>query len=280
VTTHDRFDELATAYAFDTAEAHEREEFEAHLSDCETCQAAVNDLRRVSAGLGLAVDPIEPIPALRARALAAAVSGSRPSPLDTARSPASRPRMASVAARRRPGWPLLALAASLVVAAGLGIHALSLRREVADLRALIQQAEARSQTLRAELAAARLDSVRLMHTVSVLSARDVILVDLRGQESAPDAAGRAYLSQSEGLVFSVAGMPALQTGRTYQLWVVPPAPGAPPVGVGTFDVDAAGRASEAIALPAGVAVGAVAVTNEPAGGSAAPTLPILVLGTV
>lgn len=282
MTTHERYDDLATAYAFDTLDTRERQEFESHLDDCADCRLAIDDLRRVAAGLGLAADSVTPPASLRQRTLAAAtrqgrerdVVSSAPtgSPVDAL----SRPAVTS----RSPGsgWRAL-LAASVALALGLGTYAVMLRSQVQDLRELLAQSASQSNRLREELAAARVDRSRLTRTVNVLSAPDVLRVDLRGQSGASASGGRAFVSNF-GLIFSAQGLPALPAGRTYQLWVIPAGAGATPVGAGTFDLDSAGRVAVSLPLPDGVpAVAAVAVTAEPAGGSASPTSPILLLGT-
>ena len=62
--------DLAPAYAMDALDASEREEFEAHLAECEACQAEVEALR--SATVVLAEESAAVPPAsLRASVLAA-----------------------------------------------------------------------------------------------------------------------------------------------------------------------------------------------------------------
>ena len=75
-------------------------------------------------------------------------------------------------------------------------------------------------------------------------------------------------------------LPPTAASRTYQLWVVPPGKDVAPISAGTFDVDRTGTSTLAVPLPAGVKmVMAVAVTEEPAGGSIKATTPPLLLGT-
>ena len=60
--------ELASLYALDVLPYDERARYEAHLSaGCEICLAEVASLRRVSAVIGMTVDPVAPRPALRER---------------------------------------------------------------------------------------------------------------------------------------------------------------------------------------------------------------------
>lgn len=276
MSAHDRFDELVPAYVLGTLDDEERRTFDAHVAECAECQRTVEELRRVAVGVGLA-SAAPPPPDLRAKVLRRAttqpqLSASFPGGASTVR---EQPR---VTPPRSGGWMPVALAASVLLAAVAGLYAASLRGQVSRLSQLVQQASAQLVTLRAELAAARLDSTRLTHTLQVIGAPDVLRVEMRGQASAPAAKGRAYISRSAGLIVSLDGLPPLQTGRTYELWVVPAGASSAPIGIGTFGVDRTGGAALTVPLPAGVTAAAIAVTNEPSGGSQTPTVPILVVG--
>jgi anti-sigma-K factor RskA len=67
-------------------------------------------------------------------------------------------------------------------------------------------------------------------------------------------------------------------GRTYQLWLIR---NGQPVPSQVFNSEADGHALvEGIAVPSDGGIEAYAVTQEPAGGSSEPTMPILLLGRV
>jgi len=294
MTTHDQYADLVAGYAFDALDAAERGAFEAHLAGCKVCQAEVAELRRVSAGLGLASDPVPPPAFLRDRVLTRARQTEQSTqatqagqagqagqarPDGTGKTRRDRQEQAGRAGRAGPGWKLLA-AASVVFAAGMGLYALTLRNELAQTVALLTQASAQSNRLRAELAEARVDSARLSNTVNVLGAPDTLRVELRGQVGAPESLGHAFVSPTAGLIVSAQGLPALGPGQTYQLWVIPAGEGAVPIGAGTFDPDPAGRATFMAPVPAGVTgIATVAVTREPAGGSQTPTMPLFLAGS-
>ena len=192
--------------------------------------------------------------------------------------PPSRQREAAL-----PSW--LPLAASLVLAIGLGVYALQLRGRVETLETRLQDALARAQAGEEQLADARRVSneaqsqVRMARSqLEVLTAPDVTRVDLAGQSVAPSASARAFLSRSRGLVLSASNLPALAPGRTYQLWFIS---GNVPRGAGTFEPDAGGSSNVLLPVdPNTPRPQALAVTNEPAGGSAAPTVPIYLQGAV
>jgi anti-sigma-K factor RskA len=87
---------------------------------------------------------------------------------------------------------------------------------------------------------------------------------------APAATGRAFWSQTEGLVVAFANLPATQTGQVYQLWVIPP--GGAPIDAGLLELQPDGRALTLARSGTSERVGTVAITLEPAGGSPVPTL--------
>jgi anti-sigma-K factor RskA len=111
----------------------------------------------------------------------------------------------------------------------------------------------------------------------VLESGDLITVDLKGQERAAGATGRALWSRSRGLVFTAEGLPALPRDRVYQLWTIS---GSTPTSAGLLAPDATGHVTFTVAGGAGATrPDAFGVTIEPAGGSATPTLPIVLMGS-
>lgn len=94
---------------------------------------------------------------------------------------------------------------------------------------------------------------------------------LTGSLAAPSARGGLILTRSAGRAeLTVAGLPALPPDRSYQLWFVQPDNTRQSGGV--FTVDADGRATVSVHIPdAREAFVRVGVTEEPRGGSPAPT---------
>lgn len=91
--------------------------------------------------------------------------------------------------------------------------------------------------------------------------------------------GKAFYHPRQGLVFYAANLPALPSGRTYQLWLVP-AEGNP-ISAGVFPVDVRGNGAVLLPpLPTGVTAKAFAVTVEPVGGVPQPTGPKVLIGIV
>jgi anti-sigma-K factor RskA len=115
--------------------------------------------------------------------------------------------------------------------------------------------------------------------VALLSSPSLKFVTLRGTEKAGKAAGHAFVSLEAGIVFYGFNLPALPRDRTYQLWLIR---GRAPaiVSGGLFTPDAHGTGwisfNETVLIPD---ITALAVTDEPLGGSPLPTGHKFLIGT-
>ena len=263
--THDELKELSGAYVLGALSDGERVEFERHLATCPECAAEVRELGTVASGLAVAVPQVDPPAALRARVLQAAGGGP-------ARGAVVDPQVRR--ASTLPAW--LALAASLAAVA-LGLYTFTLRARIDRLQAELRAATARAEGVERELRIARVSADRADQIARVLEAPDVRRIDLAGQATAPGAAGRAFWSPSQGLVFTANNLPRPAPGRQYQLWVIP-AGSKTPVSAGLLE----GTGQTLTLVPPGTAaaIGAVAVSIEPAGGVLQPTGDIVLLGSL
>jgi anti-sigma-K factor RskA len=146
--------------------------------------------------------------------------------------------------------PWLLAAASLLMAIGAGAYAFALRQSAAEARSV----------------------------VIVLTAEDLIRVDLAGQPMAPRAAARAFWSQSRGLIFTASSLPPLPAGRTYELWIISE---EMPISAGLLRPTRDGAVQATFTTVPGVArAAAFAVTLEPDGGVPAPTGDRYLVGVV
>jgi len=284
LTDHDDFRDALAGYVTGVLDERLVDELEAHLATCADCRAELGDLRRVVAGVDLTMDSVAPPGRLKARVLAAATSQAQASgpvtgadaPLGPIGPPASGPSPARPTRPRTWTASGLALAASLMLAVAASIYAWSLRVQIAALRQMATESSEQAATLRDELASARRDWVRLSRTMDVLRAPDVLRVDLKGQVGAPQATGRAYWSRGRGIVFAADRLPVIDATRVFQLWTIK---GTTATSAGLLSVDGNGSGAMAVPVPADAEPpDAFGVTIEPAGGSAAPTLPIVLMG--
>ena len=229
---------LVGAYALDALDDDEREVFERHLQTCAECAEEVRGLRNAAAELSH-LSEVGPPPQLRAAVLGA-VARSRPLPplIDTARADNVLPLRRD---RTKALWQGLAAACALIAIAvsGWGWAEHRKAERVSDTRA---------------------SAVQLL-----LNAPDVKAATTTMKQGQ----GILIYSKSEGkLVLVGHGMPTLPSDQTYQLWMMTES--GEPVSGGVFRTDQAGNV-EVTASGDLDGVGRMAVSVEPAGGSAQPT---------
>jgi anti-sigma-K factor RskA len=264
---HDGMRDAAGLYALGTLPADERALFEAHVSTCDECRRDVRAFGEVVSALPFALPQIDPPSALRSRVLAAAGGDALRRVVPPTSIRPHRP-FAMV------GW--LSAAALLVTAIGLGAYTVSLRHRVGGMEMLLREAVSRLDRSERELASATRVAERAQVRLAVLTAPDMKQVNLAGQPSAPRAAGRAFLSPSNGLLFAASQLPPLPFGRTYQVWFL--TPGAP-ISAGLVKPDQNGRVTAAFDVPPGAETPkGLAVSIEPEGGVPAPTGAIYLAG--
>jgi anti-sigma-K factor RskA len=257
-TMHDE-QTLAAAYALGALDLDDRRGFEAHLESCAACREEVRSLLRVADALAHSTPQRTPRPELRERVLADIAPAGRQTPVSKPETPARGPGLRA--------W--LPLAAALVAAIGLGVYNRQLQGRIAVLEDRLDDAERRAALAEGATVEARRVADRAQTTMAVLSAPDLVRIDLAGQAPAQQASARALWSRNRGMVFTTTNLPAAPAGRVYQVWVVT---AEAPVSAGLLTPDPTGRATVFFETPIDIAPPvAVAVTLEPAGGVPAPT---------
>jgi anti-sigma factor RsiW len=172
-------DQLA-AYALDALDGDERNEFEAHLAECDECRAELADFRETAGMLAYAAEGPAPPDALRERIL------------EQARQ--ERPAQSVVVLRPKRALRLTAIAAAAAVAAaiGLGVWAASLSSSLdAERSALAEQARAAA-----------------------------ILADDDSTRVPMGESGELVRSPEGDAVVVVRNLPAAPEGQTYEAWVI------------------------------------------------------------
>jgi len=233
----DELNVLAGAYALDALADDEREVFEQHLGDCPECAEEVRGLRRAAAELSHLTD-VSPPPQLRAAVLGA-IAQSRPLP------PLVDGLLGNVLPLRRNRttrlWQGVAAACALIAIAVSG-WGYSQHRDA-------QQAV----NARASQVQVLLDAPDVRATTTAMKQGQGTLI---------------YSRSKHKLVLIGRGMPTLPGDQTYQLWMMTKR--GEPISGGVFRTDQAGN----VEVPASGdldAVAQMAVSVEPAGGSAKPT---------
>jgi anti-sigma-K factor RskA len=254
MTAHEQFAEDLALYALGSLEGEAVVALERHLEECAACR---QELARLEGDMALlALTTSGPAPPHRARQRLLKAIGREPRSLRT------------VFMRRR-WWTLAPVFASLVMA----IFAILLWRENARQRDRIEALKADAVRNQATFEEAK-------HLLALLTDPSTIRVTLvpAGWKSQPE--GKAlYAPRNGALVFMASNLAPLAPDKTYELWLVP-MHGDKPMPAGTFKPDPRGNAMVMMPpMSPGVEAKAFAVTIEPEGGSATPTMPMVLAGS-
>jgi len=246
-------------YALGVLEGEERAELEAHLTRvCPTCTSGVAEARVVVAQLAHAAPDAQPPAALRGKIMGAVKSSG-----DAATHVTSVERRRPAVQRPMfPPWAWIA-AAALALLTGYTIRQMgSQNTQLAELRKEMRLATLQNQALQNQL-----ETDRMVSSV-MLSPGSMPLKLMPKDKNMPMV--HAYVHPQMGVAITADQMPSLPSARTLQLWFVPKK--GQPMSVAIFRPDTTGQ----IALVASFhmpmnEIAALAVTEEPAGGSPQPT---------
>lgn len=246
--------------------ASEATSLAAHVRTCAECSALYGDLRGVADLVGFEAElasPVDEVASARLKSRIMRVVND-----DAARSTEARPNAASeirrsperppATAARRPIASYLAYAAAaaaVIVATVFGTNDAALRGDKDASASRIAVLESQQASLQSELARTREHDSRLAALVAP------------GSRSFSVSSGQVVTSN--GRVLFALHLPKLPAGHVYQAWTL--AKGAKTVKPSvTFSPDTSGLAL--VELPeAAAGLAAVALSVEPAGGSAKPT---------
>jgi anti-sigma-K factor RskA len=239
MSIHDDIQEILPAYAIGALEAEDAARADAHLASCERCSRVLEEYRPVAGALALSVPLAQPPGDLKARTMRRALG-------KVGAEKVGKPVVYSRPWRRSWFAPAFAGAALVIALVALGWNSwqsVQLSRQVQaqrDLMTVVAYAQGTAQIV-------------------------------RGTEKAPEAVGRLYLDLDSSVAALVTvNMPSLGDGRVYQVWLTQ-ADGIKTSG-GLFRLDAEGNGWILVRAPRHLnAYVQVGVTDEPSGGSMAPT---------
>lgn len=250
--------ELYESYAIGALEGPDRAELEAHLArNCPTCTPAVERARYIVSQLALVAPDQEPPAALRANIM------------DIARAEAAIPRRATQlqsAARRAwiPAWAWAAAALLILFASYSLYQSVQMQRQVEIVQKQLADAQKEQQTLQQQRA-------NYEKAMSILDSPGTHMMQVKpSDEKMPML--QAYVHEKMGVVIAANGVPMPAHGREYQLWMVPKSGKGVPMSAGVYMPDANGNVlTVAPPAPNMGDIAALAVTEEPMGGSSQPT---------
>jgi anti-sigma-K factor RskA len=251
----DQFRELIEAYALGALDPQERASLEAHLATgCADCGKALEEARWLVSQLAYLAPEAEPSELLRGRLLETARAEAR----------AARPVKSSSSV---PFWMWGAVAALLV-------FTLYTSWETIQLKKTIEQTNAQAS---AEIAKRR----ELEREAMILTdPRSVKIPMATDNKDMPKL--EALWHEKMGIVVAGRNVPMPSGNRTLQLWLIPKTPGGKPIPSMMVRPEADGKFMLLVSNPpdARESTKALAITEEPAGGSQAPTTKPIWVGAI
>jgi anti-sigma-K factor RskA len=251
--------ELLPFYALDALTEEERELVEAYLAEHPEARTQIDEMNRAVSALPQSIPAVEPAPrtkdALMARVAADAKARARSS---VQSQPSSR------VSRFESFFRTFSLAAAVVAIIWvivLNAQVMGLRNEIAALNgALVAQSNSLNQ---------------IIEKLPQTTPSQTITVSLKGTNVEPQAQGQLIADPaSQSAVLVVTGLPPLEPGRTYQVWLI----GGAPVSAGLLTVDSNGQGVLIVTSQESIgSFNSLGISIEPEGGSPQPTGDIVVL---
>jgi anti-sigma-K factor RskA len=258
VSTHEHFGELIEAYAIGSLDAAERVELEAHLAGgCPDCAKALEEARWLVSQLAYLAPNAEPSDMLKGRLL------------QTVRAEAADGQAQQERARSSgiPLWLWAGVAALLLFSAYSAWNERQLRNAVANLQQQAEAQRAERQKLEQQLRAAKLQAQEAMIWMDPKSKKIML------QPKDPKMPQLEAMWHPEmGLCIRGWRVPSPGEKRMLQLWLISKKSGKPMPSM-TFWPDANGTFSAMVENPPDSMsdTQALAITEEPMGGSPQPT---------
>jgi len=274
-------------YALGALSQREACAFDLHLSEgCLACDAELKQFDRLVEVLGSAPTPVAPPPYLRDLLTARIQREAAESPVATKsvlpfpdQTDATQRRLTPARPSRRAAWLPWAVAAILLIAFGYVFN--SWRTERQSLRAAVDEKTASNEEnarLKDQLAKGTQLTAELNEINSVLRSQQWRIIPLEGQDPAPNSTAKVYWDVQANRWVVTAELPPPPEGKVYQVWAVT---SQAKISAGLIRADKGGHGFSTFELPAGIdQLEAVAITLEPDGGSAQPTMPIYAVGKV
>jgi anti-sigma-K factor RskA len=245
MSIHDDIQEMIPGYTLGAMEQQEAAQAEAHLASCDRCTRVLEEYRPVARALALSVPMIQPPADLKVRTMQLVTE-------EKARKKAESASLLRLLRRRSWLTPSFAAAAIVAAIVTFGFTAWQTAQ-------LSRQVQAQKELM----------------TVVAYAQGAVQIV--RGTTKAPNAVGRLYMDPDSSVAALVTvNMPPLAGNRVYQVWLTDSQ--GSKVSGGLFQLDSEGNGWLLVRARSNLASYIqVGVTDEPTGGSNAPTTPPVLL---
>jgi len=259
VNSHDKFRDLIEAYAIGSVDASERAALEAHLAgNCRECVKALEEARWLVSQLAYLAPNAEPSDMLKGRLLQTV----------RAEAPSGAARESGVRSTTVPWWLWAGVAALLLFSVYSTWSERKLRNEIGYLQKQTEAQQAERQKLEQELVVAKTEA----HEAMIWSDPKSKKIMLPPKDPTMEPL-EAMWHPEMGLVVRGWKVPSPGDKRVLQLWLIPKKQGGKPMPLVTFWPDASGKFSAMVENPPDVMsdTQALAITEEPIGGSPQPT---------
>jgi Anti-sigma-K factor rskA/Putative zinc-finger len=274
VSNCDQFREMYEAYALGALDPPERAVLEAHLATgCAECAKSVAEARWLVSQLAYLAPEAATSDMLKGRLMQTVRSEAE------AKSSSSVSTGATTTASGIPYWLSASIAALLLLTLYFAWDAHRLKDELRAANEQNQRNEQLVASAKGEFAATQQKLAAMEEQMAKMHRETAILTDpssvkimLAAQKiQAPQMV--AMWHAKYGIVLTGQKVPMPSGNRVLQLWLIPKAPGGKPMPAMTVRPDANGNFVILVANPpvTGSDTKALAITEEPAGGSAAPT---------
>jgi len=254
VSNCDQFRELIEGYALGALDAEERTAFEAHLaSGCQDCAKAVEEARWVVSQLGYLAPDAQPSELLKGRLM------------QTVREEALRAEGSEKSKGKIPIWMWAGVAALLFVT----LYSVRATRRLQIDIEITRQRAAEILQQRRELDAQLQLAKREARILTDPKSKKIMLPPRDSEMPLLEAMWHPEL----GLCVMGQKVPMPANKRVFQLWLIPKTPGEKPMPLQTLWPDADGRLDHIVEnTPEPMwNTRAIAITEEPEGGSPQPT---------
>jgi len=252
-------EELLPFYALDALTDEERELVERYLAEHPEARQQVEEMAHTVSALPYGVATVEP-PRHAKEALMARVAADA-----EARARSSAQSQPSRRVNRFENFfrtfSLATAAVAILWVILLNIQVLRLRNEIS---ALNDRVAAQSESLD-----------QIITNLPQTNPSNVITVSLKGTEVQPQVQGQLIVDpESQSAVLVISGLPQLQAGKTYQVWLIN---GGAPVSAGLLTVDENGQGVFIVTSESVIgSFNTLGISIEPEGGSPQPTGDIVV----
>ena len=259
----EQFRELIEAYALGTLDAEERTDLDIHLaSGCVNCRTALEEARWLVSQLAYLAPDKLPSPLLKERLM------------QTVRAESAALRRSVFVFRSRTRWTWIGVAAMIVFTLYAG-------REMRRLRDQTRQAQSNAAEAQRDRLRLEEQLVLAQREIGILTDPASLKITLCPQNPQTPTLEGAWHSEL-GILLTGQHVAVPAGSRVLQLWLIPKTPGGRPVPSLTLRPGVDGKLVLSVFNPPKVLAEtkALAITEEPAGGSAQPTTAPIWLGGV